>query len=965
MAAPNDSPLGFTEAHRRVITLCDHFDARRHEIMAPGYKEDAARNEFITPFFEALGWDVRNTAHRSVYGKDVVTEKREDIAGTARSADYAFRRPGTHLTAFFVEAKKPSVDVRGHEPCYQAVLYGWNATTPLVVLTDFEQFLILDARSRPDKGNASRHILRQHGSYTYADYRDSQKFAEIWGLFAREHVSTGSLDKAAAALPRLSGRLQQDDLLARGTRPVDEEFLAQMELWRKQLAKSLKRSNHHLDGDRLTSLTQRILDRLVFLRFLEDRGIERDVTFADFGRGSSAWREFLRVSKRLNARYNGIIYKPDPNGCEDPALVIDDSTFASVVANLVPQNSDYLFGSISVTILGSIYERFLGNVIVARDKTADVEPKPEVRKAGGVYYTPDYIVRYIIEQTVGRSITGKKPSEIEKLRFADIACGSGSFLVEVFASLIRYYLAWYLADGAERWEKKGVLRKRDIDGDYVLTLAEKRRILLACIFGVDVDPSAVEVTQLSLYLRLMEDESFPSTQTLFDFEKHALLPDLRENIICGNSLIETDIADLFGLSNEEQERIRPLDFKWAFPKVFGRKEKGADGFDAVVGNPPWVSLSGKFGNEFLSADQLQYLINRYEGNTYMPNMYEYFVARGITLTKKGGAFSLIVPDRLGFNGQFIKLRRRILNETSLRSLLYKTPFPGIIADTLIFVADKATPSPNHEVTVQEFGGEPMTRKQSAFASHPELKFEFKGDGPTLSLIKRIVSRPRIKTLSDFVQCTSGFGGKSTLITSTKTTASQIRTMKGDSIGRYELRKTYWFEFKRENITGRTTDKQKLGASEKILLRKTGNQIIATYDDSGIFPEQSLYFLFNPKTEVRLKFILGILNSRFLNWYFQTMCLTNEKTIAQVKMVDLIGLPIPTIDFTRQDEVAVHDQFIKLVDKMLVAKKAQAEAADGGKREHWERQCQALDRQIDGLVCDLYDLTEEEIAVVAG
>ena len=119
----------FTTAHARVCALCDHFDARRGEIMAAGYKEDAARHEFISPFFEALGWDVRNTAHRSVYEKDVVTEKREDIAGTARSADYAFRRPGTHLTAFFVEAKKPSVDIRSHGPCHQAVLYGWNAST--------------------------------------------------------------------------------------------------------------------------------------------------------------------------------------------------------------------------------------------------------------------------------------------------------------------------------------------------------------------------------------------------------------------------------------------------------------------------------------------------------------------------------------------------------------------------------------------------------------------------------------------------------------------------------------------------------------------------------------------------------------------------------------------------------------------------------------------------------------------
>jgi len=413
--------MSFDEAHKRVQQLCDHFDARRDEIMSSEYKEATARAEFITPFFEALGWDVNNTAHRTIYEKDCVLEKAEAYGGAQRSADYAFRRPGTHLTAFFVEAKKPSVDIRHHDECYQAVLYGWNASTPLVVLTDFEQFLILDARSRPDKRNGASHILRENGSYTYRDYRDAEKFTEIWGLFFRQAVADGSIDKAAAALPRLSGRIRKDELFARGTRAVDDDFLARMERWRETLAKSLKRTNQDLSGEELTSITQRILDRLIFLRFLEDRLIERDVTFDQIGRSGSAWRDFERVSDRLDARYNGIIYKHDRDGADNPGLYVDDAAFASVVEHLEPRNSDYKFATIPVTILGSIYERFLGNVIVATDKTARVEPKPEVRKAGGVYYTPDYIVRYIVDQTVGRFIAKKTPKQIEQMRFADDA----------------------------------------------------------------------------------------------------------------------------------------------------------------------------------------------------------------------------------------------------------------------------------------------------------------------------------------------------------------------------------------------------------------------------------------------------------------------------------------------------------------------------------------------------------------
>jgi adenine-specific DNA-methyltransferase len=405
--------VAFDDAHSRVKALCDHFDARHGEVISPDYREAVARAEFITPFFEALGWDVNNAAHRTIYEKDCVLEKAEAHGGTQRSADYAFRRPGTHLTAFFVEAKKPSIEITHHDECYQAVLYGWNASTPLVALTNFKQFLILDARSRPDKHNAASHILRENGRYTYRDYRDAEKFTEIWGLFSRQAAADGSIDKASAALPRLSGRIRKDELFARGIRAVDDDFLAQMERWRETLAKSLKRTNQSLDGEALTSITQRVLDRLIFLRFLEDRLIERDVTFDQIGRSGSAWRDFERVSDRLDARYNGIIYKHDRDGADNPGLYVDDTAFASVVENLEPRNSDYKFATIPLTILGSIYERFLGKVIVAKPKTAEVVWKPENLKQHGVYYTPDYIVRYIVDQTVGHCIETKLPKQID------------------------------------------------------------------------------------------------------------------------------------------------------------------------------------------------------------------------------------------------------------------------------------------------------------------------------------------------------------------------------------------------------------------------------------------------------------------------------------------------------------------------------------------------------------------------
>ena len=1020
MTPPGASP-DFATAHARVCELCDHFDARRAEIMAAGYKEDAARNEFITPFFEALGWDVRNTAHRSVYEKDVVTEKREDIAGTARSADYAFRRPGTHLTAFFVEAKKPSVDIRGNAECYQAVLYGWNASTPLTVLTGFEQLLILDARSEPDKSNASRHVLKQHGSYTCKDYRDPEKFAELWGLLARENVAGGSLDKAAAALPRLSGRIQKNDLFARGSGPVDETFLAQMEVWREKLAKSLKRSNHELDGERLTSLTQRILDRLVFLRFLEDRGIERDVTFASIGKGGSAWRDFLKISRRLDARYNGIIYKSDPDGCEDKALVVDDTVFAAIAEKFAPENSKYLFGQISVTILGSIYERFLGNVIVARDKTAIVEPKPEVRKAGGVYYTPDYIVRYIVAQTVGRCIEGKKPAEIDKLRFADIACGSGSFLVEVFACLIRYHLAWYLADGAEKWQKKGLLRQREIDGDHVLTLAEKRRILLACVYGVDLDPSAVEVTQLSLYLRLMEDESFPSTQLLFDEERLCLLPDLRENIICGNSLIEDDVADLFGLSPGEKEKIRPLNFKWEFRKVFQRfsdegssvvKETADDyillganpthgnldpdlpykasksktpkskpvgsiheaGFDAIVGNPPYVRPHN------LTPETKEYLWKRYETFTHKADLYCAFIEKAERLLKPGGRFSYIVSKGWMRLNSFQKLRRAILNAFCVEQLIefgYRV-FTEAQVDTMLFVfakTDKLTRSKSNvfACNISKLAQWPPDSgtwnriPQRAFESTFENVFDVT-IRPAAEAVKEKMRRgPTIG--SEFDVCFGlKTGDDSKFLHTTFGLHKEDRPLlRGDDVKRYAVHpkgEFVWYvplQMRAHRQTARPGEAKRF-EQPKVLVKDTSKDFAGTYDPHGCYVKDVLIVIphEDKPSKYDLRFVTAVINSTALRYYYRTTFQT-----IHVQRGELSSLPLPPIDFIQLGDRENHNLLATLVDKMLEAKKSEATSNDGVKREFWRRHCEMLDRQIDGLVYELYGLTDEEIALVEG
>ena len=407
-------------------------------------------------------------------------------------------------------------------------------------------------------------------------------------------------------------------------------------------------------------------------------------------------------------------------------------------------------------------------------------------------------------------------------------------------------------------------------------------------------------------------------------------------------------------------RVHAFDWPAQFPDAMK-----AGGFDAVIGNPPWVSLTGKFGNEICSSDETAYLTNRYNANTYMPNLYEYFVSQGFNLTRSKGRFSFIVPDRLGFNAQFDKLRKRLLTEASITKLQYKLPFPGITADTLIFSLQRTLPDPATEVEIGEHGKTPIRRKQIELLCSKGHTFEYFENLNVMRLVGKLATNPQVKTLGEMFETTSGFGGKSQLITESQVDHRQTPTMKGNSISKYDTLMTYWFEFVPKNITGRTTDRTKLGARPKILLRKTGNSIIATYDDSGIFPEQSLYFLFNKKTDSDFKFVLGLLNSQLMDVFFKAKCLTNKGSIAQVKKVDLDLLPIVGLNLTNSVEKARHDSLVELVEKMLALKPKLRGATSESEKAALQNAVTTTEAEIDRLVYELYGLTDEEIKIVEG
>ncbi len=638
----------FEQSWEAVKNLATQFSQNLPLYLSTGYQEAEVRKYFLDKFFKALGWDVDHEKNSDPYKREVRIEKPEKKA--RGRADYAFSlAPHYRRVRFFAEAKRPQSSINTPDNCFQAVRYSWPKGLPITVLTDFNSFHVVDSRFRPNINSATSRVVR---SWSYTDYLDKEKFAEIYYLFSREAVANGSIESFAEnELPPVDAAVKQYTLFAADARDFDDDFLIQLDAWRTDLASAFKKSRNGLTGEQLTECVQRTLDRLIFTRFLEDKQVEQEPVVAAFGRGArSAWQDFVAASKRLNRTYNGIVFKPHTT-LDDSSFAPDAGVFQSICDELTDAHSPYNFDSIPVEILGRVYERFLGKVVEATPKRVRIVEKEDVRRAGGVYYTPEYIVSYMVEQSLRELVDGRSAKEVLALRVIDTSCGSGSFLVGAFGFLLQTLTAYW--QGQKR-VPKGVVEVRD--GETHLTLHYKRGVLLSCIYGVDIDAQAVEVAQLSLYLKLMEDETTHSASQQQLEISEALLPSLSRNVVVGNSLVTPeDVEDLF--SPELLGKVRPLDLKATFAAAFRD-----GGFDLVIGNPPYIK-------EYANREAFDHVRSSpyYLGKM---DIWYLFASRGLDWVKQGhGKLAFIATNNWVTNAGARKLREKIASEARIESLI--------------------------------------------------------------------------------------------------------------------------------------------------------------------------------------------------------------------------------------------------------------------------------------------------------
>ncbi|MDD5103068.1 MAG: TaqI-like C-terminal specificity domain-containing protein [Candidatus Peribacteraceae bacterium] len=963
-------------APKEILTLVEHFKRKREELKSSHYKEAQLRVEFLDPLLEALGWDVRNTQGHAEAYKEVIHEDAIRIGDAMKAPDYCMRIGRDRK--FFVEAKKPSVDIKGEPtPALQLRRYAWSAKLPLSILTDFEEFAIYDCRIRPhkaDKASTARIFF-----CTFEEY--AERWDEIAAIFSKEAVLKGSFDKYAGEKRR-------------GTQEVDDEFLKEIEHWRELLAKNIATRNTSLGQQEMNYAVQQTIDRIIFLRICEDRGLETYGRLQAELNGSGIYERLTELFREADARYNSGLFhfkeergQGEPPDTVTPHIIIDDGVLKEIIACLYPPESPYAFSVISSEILGQVYEQFLGKVIrLTEGHHAKVEEKPEVRKAGGVYYTPKYIVDYIVEHTLGKLLEGKTPKQVTELKIVDPACGSGSFLLGAYQLLLDWHIQYYAEHDPKKWKKEMyslVIPSSEGGPQWRLTTTERKRILLNNIFGVDIDPQAVEVTKLSLLLKVLEGETGQTVQQQLSSMRERVLPDLGKNIQCGNSLIGPDFYDgeqqtLLNTEDTDRQRINVFDWESAFPQVFKRTTPG---FDAVIGNPPYGASLGE--------GIKQYLISKFKHQNYQLDSYLLFLELAVhTLLDKNGYFGMIIPNPWLTNLLQKKLRKFIIENSKIIEIvhfLFKI-FPKVTVDTEIIILQKGRPI-NSEATTRIVEGV-NTRNELAVIrelKHKQKKWASLEGEPINIFLTEEDEKLQNKILKDseglnmFFEINVGIKpyqtGKGTppqsredvdnriFDSETKKGSDYRRYLRGKDINRYVLSPIEMRYLKFGPWLAEPRQAANFDAPLKIFMRQTGDSLVAAIDDQKYLCLNNMHVLVPNNDKVNAYFVLGLINSKLMNWYYQSLNPEQGEALAEVKKTNVEKLPIKIIDFGNQHNRQLHDQITDFVAAMMRLQKGFNLSKTPHEQASLKRQIKTTDRKIDELVYELYGLTKEEIDLI--
>jgi hypothetical protein len=482
----------------------------------------------------------------------------------------------------------------------------------------------------------------------------------------------------------------------------------------------------------------------------------------------------------------------------------------------------------------------------------------------------------------------------------------------------------------------------------------------------------VEVTKLSLYLKLLENEGKEAKERLFKYSDYALLPSLENNIKCGNSLIGKDFYTQGDLDFSDDDRIKINCFDWedGFKEIFK-----AGGFDVVIGNPPYSYLIPNMIQEYFK--------KTYKYQDYQKDLYLIFLEKYSTLLKDGGVFGVIVSNTWLLSLTYKKIRIYMTSNYCWRKILHlpEKVFNAVV-DTHVLIFEKTIPKSTDNCEVEIYNEKTV----SSFHSLPFS--DIPKDGSPINITTNPKNRPvferiinECRKLNDYCNVYNGVKpfekGKGTPPQSEKVakekpyvfegarpSAEWSPLLRGSLIHRYITRwnNNYWIKYGEWLAAPR--DPSIFSAPEKLVIRQTGDSLIATHIKNGIICRNNLHIIIN-NSDLNVLFFLALLNSTLLNFVYEIMNPEKGEALAEVKKFHVEQLPIPFLDVSKKNDREKHDKLVLLVDKMLELKQKEAAEPNQQLKTMIARQVEGVDKAIDTVVYKLYNLTEDEITVVEG
>ena len=887
------------QAKEEIRKLIEKYERLSESGKVKSYNEEMTKKGFIEPLFKALGWNIED-------GEEVIPEEKVSKG----RVDYAFRIDG--IPKLFLEAKAFRVDLEKREFAEQAINYAWHKGATWAVLTDFESIKVFNAELK--LANPLQSIFF---GLSYKQFLDN--FDQLW-LLSRESLEQGHIDKKAERWGKKAKKI-----------PVDKQLLGDLIRFRALLTKNVLKNNasKKLTGDELDEAVQRILDRLIFIKMLEDKQLEAPVlqSLVREGGKKKIYKKLNDLFRKIDDVYNSKLFIH--HLCDD--LIIDDDVLDRVISGLFKTSDSavhYDFSAIDADVLGNMYEQYLGHILTKTTKRVRLTEGKAHKKEQGIYYTPSYVVDYIVKNTVGEVAKNKK-FDLDNVRILDPACGSGSFLMKAFDYLIALNTALSKKNKADFDQTK-----LDFSVESA-TYGKKIEILKNNIFGVDLDTKAVEIAQLNLLLKAAE-------------KKHRL-PMLQDNIRIGNSLID------------DPEIAGEISFEWEeeFKEIIDN-----GGFDVVIGNPPYVNIFN------IKEPDRSYFQKNYKTATNKSDLYAFFIERTITkLLKENGYLGFIISNTWTSIQSFETLRKIILENTIVENIL---PLElGVFSDATVVPIILIVRKTKNKKEILKNKMKISKFENNRFKLDKELpqKLFLESEGYVFSFSMNLGNKPvfdKLKKdsvlLGDIVRFSLGIksADNKKFVSLSKKDVDSKKVIKGKYIKRYclEYHNEYiWYnpqEMMRKKGAG-PRKKEYFEVPKKIILQEiSGDKIIATLDKEQYFALDTVNILYAIDKEYEIEFILGLLNSRLINFWYGTQF----KGI-HVKLNELRQIPIKKISKVNQSSIKkLVEKRLKLSERLIELKHKNID-----KKTKIEKEIANLESQIDQQIYNIYNLTKDEIKIV--